>query len=186
MPTFNYELANSAHEMFDSGLHDITASDLARYHFQRKSLGGEITKGIKKRMPAIKRILEKEHGLLVCGVNDHFYELSNDPVTLTEALKCTPGRGPSQTMAGIHVVNGGGHDFLYEASIETGISKGAGKLNHDFARITEAAEGGQLTKQNRTELIENARRQTLPQNATHTVEQLITKKMVIGWKKKKK
>ncbi len=111
MPTYNYELADSAHEMFENGFEYLTATDLATYHIKGKSLGREIVSGIEKRLPRIKRILEKEHGLLVHGVNDHFYDLPFLPVTLAEAFKSIPGRGPGQTMSGIRVVNGNGCDL---------------------------------------------------------------------------
>lgn len=168
---YTRELAATVDQMFGSGQTDPSSDEIAREHFRRDVLGGEIIDGVQKRLRAICRILEEAFDHQVCLVGERYYlttarRLSyreQAPETDAEARLCLP-LGKGNRGIGIRL-SVGDDDLIYQAAIGQGLASGGGKFKRGLERTYEATEAGHIPEERAAQIFQDAERAATPPHA---------------------
>jgi hypothetical protein len=163
MDRYTQELAGTVVGLFNSGVPDPSAEEIAENHFPERALGGEIVEGIRKRLVRVQRHVEDVYELPVCLVTQRYYAIYREtpPVTMKEAHSCIPG-GRHNHSFGIRKQNGDG-DLIWQATIERDLLSAAGKEKRVTDRVLAAVAGEDLSNENAVRLLQEMRTKALPE-----------------------
>jgi len=125
---------------------DPSAEEIAQKYYGRKTLGDGALDDVRKKLPKIRKSLERDYGLQATLVNGRYYERYRNEscVTIHEGRRCLPvGRG--LRTAGIKIAGRG--DFIFAAAIQRGIDSGAGKVVTCQRRLIKAVGSGAVANE---------------------------------------
>jgi hypothetical protein len=125
--SYNRELAASINKLFEQKKLDPNALEIAQFHFEGKSVGGEVIDGIRKRLPKIARMMEQDYERRVCVVSEKYYTIFRNqpemfPLTEGDATRFLP-LGTGVRPMGIRLCPDV-DDPIYRAAIKNGLVSG--------------------------------------------------------------
>jgi hypothetical protein len=139
------ELAETASKLFEGGITNPTAEDIAEANFPGRALGGEIAEGVRKRLHQIRDVLFEDYDYLVCLLSRKYYikhESKEPPANLSEARKCIPVGAGVKTV-GIHLFSGD-DDLIWQAAVQHNLATGGGKFKKSVDITVNAVSDGLL------------------------------------------
>jgi hypothetical protein len=127
LDNYNRELAASINKLFEQGKLDPNALEIALFHFEGKSVGGEVIDGIRKRLPKIARMLEEDYERPACVVGEKYYTIFRNqpglfPFVEEDGSKILP-LGPGVRPMGIRLCPGA-DDPIYRVAVKHGLAIG--------------------------------------------------------------
>ncbi len=157
------ELAQTTEKLFEKGVSDPSADEIAEEHFPERALGGEIVEGIRKRLAKIRDVLENELGHPVYLLSNTYYlrYRHEPPTTEAEARRCLP-LGQGVRPVGIRLQTEGDSDLIWQAMVKQNLDSGAGKVKKSVDRTLEAWQENRLEKPRAAAILEGAARRALP------------------------
>lgn len=156
-------LGQTVHELFEAGVKDPSATEIAEAYFPEKVLGGETIEGVRKRLSQIRDFLEENYPEFpVCLVSQTYYVRfrDNPPKTVADARKCLPV-GHAVKKAGIRWQSGE-DDLIWQEAIRLGFASGSGKVKKNADRALGAFEGKHLTEDDAARLLGEAQDRARP------------------------
>ena len=156
-------LAEATKSLFDQGINDPSAEEIAMEYFPGKILGGEVIEGIRKRLHKIREVLETSYEESVCLLGATYYaRFRGKPIeTLEDARKCLP-LGNMKRAEGIYRQQGV-DDLIWRAALELGASQGAAKVKRALNRTIKSVEMDALSPETAASIIQGAKRKAIPE-----------------------
>jgi hypothetical protein len=161
---YTNELAATVVRMFNDGLQDPSADEIAEEHFPDKALGGEIADGIRKRFLKIRDIVEEQYEIPCALVTETYYTVYRhrplETMTVRDAYRCIPG-GYHNPRYGIRKQQGD-DDLIWRATVERNLISAAGKEKKSVDRVLAAVASEDISSENARELIDQLRDRATP------------------------
>lgn len=156
------EVAQTVNELFERGVTDPSAKEIAEAHFPGKALAGEIIESVRKRLNRIRDVLEEDLQHPVCLLSKTYYVAfrGHPPETDAGGRRCIPV-GYGKVAMGIWRQSGE-DDRIWQAMVSQNLNAGAGKVGKSANRTLAAVEGGRLPETRAAVLINRARRKAAP------------------------
>ena len=170
-------LGRTVHELFEAGVTDPSAAQIAAaYYGEDKLLGGETIDGVRKRLSQIRAFLEENYPEFpICLVSETYYVRfrDNPPTTVADARRCLPV-GHAIKKAGIRWQSGE-DDLIWQEAIRLGFASGAGRMKKEADRALGAYESHLISQEDATRLLTEAQDRAQPRHpeiAEHLLEAL--------------
>ncbi len=169
-------LGRTVHQLFEKGVTDPSAAEIAEAYFPEKVLGGETIEGVRKRLSQIRDFLEENFSEFpICLVSETYYIRfrDNPPTTVADARRCLPV-GHAIKKAGIRRQSGE-DDLIWQEAIRLGFASGAGTMKKFADRALGAYEGHHLSEADASRLLTEAQDRAQPRKpeiASHLLEAL--------------
>jgi hypothetical protein len=143
---FDKELAEAVVDMLTTRNEDPSAEEIAQKHYGRKTVGPAAVEEVRRLLPRICYLIEKEYEQPVFLVKQTYYDSfrKTPPANNTEAGSCLAG-GRGGRAAGIKL-NKNAEDLIYMVHLERGIRSGAGKLRANGNRLVKAVKDGRFSR----------------------------------------
>ena len=162
---YTTEIATTVVRLFNEGLQDPSADEIAEAHFPDKALGGEIADGIRKRFLKIRDIVEEQYEIPCALVTETYYTVyrhrPSETMTIRDAYRCIPG-GYHNPRFGIRKQQGD-DDLIWRATVERNLISAAGKEKKSVDRVLTAVASGDVSSENARELIDQLRSRAEPE-----------------------
>jgi hypothetical protein len=159
------ELASTVTDLFNSGMVDPSAEEIAYAHFPGRYIPGDVIEGVRKRLARVRALVEEGYGLQVYPLSRRYYLQfrKSPPTTVDEGRLCLPtGRG--YRMEGLRLVLDANTDFGWQAMIDHQINSGAGKMKANIDRTLDAVKTGSLENGRAAEILRHAAERAEPKN----------------------
>src|SRR4051794_7820835 len=159
------ELAETAHKLFESGVTDPSATEIAEAHFEGKALVGDIVESVRKRLHKVRTVLVEDYDQPVYLLSRTYYNRfrSNPPENESDARRCIP-LGYGKPTQGIRLQTDGDDDLIYQAAVAQGLSMGAGLARRGTNRVIGAVEDERLSRPRGGNMLHRAAKQAEPEN----------------------
>lgn len=158
-------LAATVNRLFDEGVTDPSADEIAEAHFPDQPLGREIAFGIRQRLIKIRNIVEDVYSTPCALVTETYYALYRhtpmEGLSMKQAYQCIPG-GYGKERQGIRKQQGD-DDLIWRATVERNLISAAGKEKKSVDRVLAAVASEDISSENARGLIDQLRSKALPE-----------------------
>ena len=171
-------LGQTVHQLFEAGITDPSAAEIAEAYFPEKVLGGETIEGVRKRLSQIRDFLEENYSEFpICLVSPTYYIRfrDNPPTTVADARRCLPV-GHAVKKAGVRLQSGE-DDLIWQEAIRLGFATGAGAMKKNADRAVGAVVSKRLRAGDATRILGEAQDRAQPDHpeiAARLLEELPT------------
>jgi len=165
--TWNRVLARAAADLLRNGREVITPKQIARKHFGQARFGPETVGGIRKRLSAIKKIVQEEERLDVVLVSDTYFDSEheeNPPTSEAAARRCLPGLGQGISAAGIKLCINADTDLIWQEDKKRNLVGGGAKIKKTVDIIHKSVELGRLNTENAADIVMFGTERFVPDN----------------------
>lgn len=165
--TWNRVLARSAADLLRNGREVITPKQIAKKHFGQARFGPETVGGIRKRLSAIKKIVQEVERLDVVLVSDTYFDgehEENPPTSQAAARRCLSGLGRGISAAGIKLCLRADTDLIWQEDKKRNLVGGGGKVKKTVDIIHESVQLGRLNTENAAEIVMFGTERLVPDN----------------------
>lgn len=158
-------LTQAAVRLFDEGMTDPSAEEIAHAYYEGKLIGNETIEGVRKKLKMIRDLLVRDYGQSVYLVSRMYYTRFRatpaDELTPTERRQCLP-LGHGVKADGLRLQTGT-DDPLWHEWIELTLNNAAAKMKHGADRVVHGVDAGRVSERAAGELLVGAAEHARPE-----------------------